>query len=44
MGEFYFAQKDYENAKTYYNKALDIYPAANSAFQKLEEVNTLTAE
>jgi tetratricopeptide (TPR) repeat protein len=44
MGEFYFAQKDYENAKTYYNKALDIYPAANSASRKLEEVNALTAE
>jgi TolA-binding protein len=44
MGEFYFAQKDYENAKIYYNKALDAYPAANSPFQKLQEINALSAE
>jgi TolA-binding protein len=44
MGEFYFAQKDYENAKTYYNKALDAYPAANSAYLKLEEIKELSAK
>ena len=38
------AQKDCENAKIYYNKALDAYPAANSPFQKLQEINALSAE
>ena len=44
MGEFYFLQKDYENAKIYYNKALDAYPAANSAFQKMQEINSLSSK
>jgi len=44
MGEFYFLQKDYENTKIYYNKALDAYPAANSAFQKMQEINSLSSK
>ena len=44
MGEFYFAQKDYENAKIYYNKALDAYPSAISSILKLQEINTLSAK
>ncbi|MEN8666255.1 MAG: tetratricopeptide repeat protein [Flavobacteriaceae bacterium] len=44
MGEFYFLQKDYENAKIYYEMALNIFPAANSANQKLKEINTLNIE
>ena len=44
MGEFYYMQKDYETAKKYYEAALDIFPAANSAFQKLQEINAMDAK
>ena len=44
MMKFYFLQKDYDNANVYYEKALDVFPAANSANQKLEEIKQLQAD
>ena len=44
MAEFYFNQKDYENAKIYYEKALQAYPGANSANQKIRQVAALLEE
>jgi tetratricopeptide (TPR) repeat protein len=44
MAEFYFNQKDYAKAKDYYQKALNTYPGANSARQKLRQINILETE
>ena len=44
MAEFYLNQKDYENAKEYYLKALNTYPGANSARQKLRQINMMETE
>ena len=44
LGEFYLNQKDYENAKEYYQKALNTYPGANSARQKLMSINEMNSK
>ena len=44
MAEFYLNQKDYENAKEYYLKALNTYPWANSASQKLIQISMMKTE
>ena len=44
MGEYYFNEADYENAKLYYNKALDIYSSSISANTMLDKINELENE
>jgi len=44
MAEFYLNQKEYEKAKDYYQKALNIYPGANSARQKLRSINEMNSK
>ena len=44
MAEFYLNQKEYEKAKDYYQKALNTYPGANSARQKLRSINEMNSK
>lgn len=44
MAEFYLNQKEYEKAKEYYQKALNTYPGANSARQKLRFINEMNSK
>jgi len=41
MGEYHFNLKDYEKAKEYYMMALSKYPPANSAQNKIREINSI---
>ena len=41
MGEYYFNLKDYEKSLEYYMMALSKYPPANSAQNKIREINSI---
>jgi len=41
MGEWYFNEKDYESALTYYKKAREINPRAMSANNKIRNINQM---
>ena len=41
MGEWYFNEKDYESALTYYKKAREINPRAMSANNKIRTINQM---
>ena len=38
MGEYFYNEKDYKTAFVHYEKALDQYPMANSAINKVKEL------
>ena len=42
MAEFFMYEKNYDEAKKYYQKALDIFPFSNSARSSLIEINKKT--
>ena len=41
MGEYYFDLKDYKKSKEYYMMALSKYPPANSAQNKIREIDAM---
>jgi tetratricopeptide (TPR) repeat protein len=41
MGEFFMYEKDYDEAKKYYEMVLDIFPFSNSALTSLNEIEKL---
>ncbi len=40
-GEFFMYEKDYDEAKKYYEMVLDIFPFSNSALTSLNEIEKL---
>ena len=40
MGEFYYNEGDLDSAKSYYSKAVENYFGANTANEKLKELNS----
>jgi tetratricopeptide (TPR) repeat protein len=41
MGEYYFMEKDYDNALIHYKKSLELFPGSTSGYNKIKEINTL---
>ena len=41
MAEYYFMEKDYENALVHYKKSVELYPGSTNGSYKIKEINAL---
>ena len=41
MAEYYFMEKDYENALVHYKKSVELYPGHTNGYNKIKEINAL---
>ena len=41
MGEYYFMEKDYDNALVHYKKSIELYPGSTNGYNKVKEIDVL---
>ena len=41
MGEFYFNEGDMKNAKSFYSKAIEMYPSVSNAKEMIKKIDAL---
>jgi len=44
MGEYYFMEKNYEEALIHYKKSVELFPGSTNGFNKIKEINTLLGQ